>query len=344
VEAMAEGVEQVAALADPIGLVTERWTRPNGLIIERVRTPLGVIGVIYESRPNVTADAGALCLKAGDAVILRGGAGQDSLLGGGGDDLLLGGAGNDTIDGGDGVDTVSYEDAVNSIGVGVYLWRPSNHSQGDGGVDQLTNIENVTGSTVSDTLEGNSGDNVLRGLGGNDALVGHDGNDTLIGDDGEDFLRGRSGDDVLQGGASNDFLSGGEGNDTFDGGDGFDRASMFLIATDPQTGATVDLAVAGPQVDIPLMMVEIRLMGGSLPANLLCEFQPRPAELACPVGAASGSGPDLSDSHDHPVCVCAVFTCLLNLLRSPLPGSQDAAVVSIDEEEDTYIEAEGTDW
>ncbi|GLI20571.1 glutamate-5-semialdehyde dehydrogenase [Xanthobacter flavus] len=77
VEAMAEGVEQVAELADPIGLVTERWTRPNGLIIERVRTPLGVIGVIYESRPNVTADAAALCLRAGNAVILRGG--SDSL-------------------------------------------------------------------------------------------------------------------------------------------------------------------------------------------------------------------------------------------------------------------------
>ncbi|MFG1299380.1 glutamate-5-semialdehyde dehydrogenase [Xanthobacter sp. V3C-3] len=77
IEAMAEGVEQVAALADPVGKVTERWTRPNGMIIERVRTPLGVIGVIYESRPNVTADAAALCLRAGNAVILRGG--SDSL-------------------------------------------------------------------------------------------------------------------------------------------------------------------------------------------------------------------------------------------------------------------------
>ncbi len=73
VTAMAEGVEVVAALADPVGTVTERWTRPNGMTIERVRTPLGVVGVIYESRPNVTADAAALCLKAGNAVILRGG-------------------------------------------------------------------------------------------------------------------------------------------------------------------------------------------------------------------------------------------------------------------------------
>jgi glutamate-5-semialdehyde dehydrogenase len=73
IEAMAEGCDIVRALADPVGTVTESWTRPNGMTIERVRVPLGVIGVIYESRPNVTADAGALCLKAGNAVILRGG-------------------------------------------------------------------------------------------------------------------------------------------------------------------------------------------------------------------------------------------------------------------------------
>lgn len=73
VEAMATGVEQVAALEDPIGAVIAEWDRPNGLVIQRVRVPLGVIGIIYESRPNVTADAGALCLKSGNAVILRGG-------------------------------------------------------------------------------------------------------------------------------------------------------------------------------------------------------------------------------------------------------------------------------
>ncbi|MEM9999991.1 MAG: glutamate-5-semialdehyde dehydrogenase [Pseudomonadota bacterium] len=73
VEAMAEGVRAIAALADPVGEVIAAWKQPNGLSIERVRTPLGVIGVIYESRPNVTADAGALCLKSGNAVILRGG-------------------------------------------------------------------------------------------------------------------------------------------------------------------------------------------------------------------------------------------------------------------------------
>jgi glutamate-5-semialdehyde dehydrogenase len=73
IAAMAEGLDVVRALADPVGAVTERWTRPNGLVIERVRVPLGVVGIIYESRPNVTADAGALCLKAGNAAILRGG-------------------------------------------------------------------------------------------------------------------------------------------------------------------------------------------------------------------------------------------------------------------------------
>ena len=70
---MANGIRAIADLKDPIGEVIAEWDRPNGLHIERVRTPLGVIGVIYESRPNVTADAGALCLAAGNAVILRGG-------------------------------------------------------------------------------------------------------------------------------------------------------------------------------------------------------------------------------------------------------------------------------
>ncbi len=73
IEAIAAGVEVVRDLADPVGSVMDRWTRPNGMTIERVRVPLGVVGVIYESRPNVTADAGALCLKAGNAVVLRGG-------------------------------------------------------------------------------------------------------------------------------------------------------------------------------------------------------------------------------------------------------------------------------
>ena len=73
VEAMAAGVEQVAALEDPVGRLLGEWERPNGLRIRRVSVPIGVIGIIYESRPNVTADAGALCLMSGNAAILRGG-------------------------------------------------------------------------------------------------------------------------------------------------------------------------------------------------------------------------------------------------------------------------------
>ncbi len=73
IEAMARGLEEIAALPDPVGTVAAEWRRPNGLAIQRVRVPLGVIGIVYESRPNVTADAGALCLKSGNAAILRGG-------------------------------------------------------------------------------------------------------------------------------------------------------------------------------------------------------------------------------------------------------------------------------
>jgi len=73
VEQMAEGVEQVATLADPVGAISERVRRPTGIEVARMRVPLGVIGIIYESRPNVTADAAALCLKSGNACILRGG-------------------------------------------------------------------------------------------------------------------------------------------------------------------------------------------------------------------------------------------------------------------------------
>ena len=73
VDAMADGVAIVRGIADPVGTITESWQRPNGMTIERVRVPLGVIGVIFESRPNVAADAGVLCLKSGNAVILRGG-------------------------------------------------------------------------------------------------------------------------------------------------------------------------------------------------------------------------------------------------------------------------------
>jgi glutamate-5-semialdehyde dehydrogenase len=73
IEAIARSLEEIVTLPDPVGTVVAEWRRPNGLLIQRVRVPLGVIGIIYESRPNVTVDAGSLCLKAGNAAILRGG-------------------------------------------------------------------------------------------------------------------------------------------------------------------------------------------------------------------------------------------------------------------------------
>ena len=73
IEAMATGLEDIASLPDPVGTTVSEWTRPNGMVISRVRVPIGVIGIIFESRPNVTADAGALCMKSGNAAILRGG-------------------------------------------------------------------------------------------------------------------------------------------------------------------------------------------------------------------------------------------------------------------------------
>ncbi len=73
VEAMARGLDEIGALPDPVGSKIAQWTRPNGLVISRVRVPIGIIGVIYEARPNVTADAGALCIKSGNVVVLRGG-------------------------------------------------------------------------------------------------------------------------------------------------------------------------------------------------------------------------------------------------------------------------------
>jgi glutamate-5-semialdehyde dehydrogenase len=73
IDSMADGIATVREIADPVGVVTESWRRPNGMVIERVRVPLGVVAVIFESRPNVAADAGVLCLKSGNAVILRGG-------------------------------------------------------------------------------------------------------------------------------------------------------------------------------------------------------------------------------------------------------------------------------
>ena len=74
IESIARGLEEVAVLPDPVGAVDAEWTRPNGLVIRRVRVPIGVVAIVYEARPNVTADAGAICLKSGNVAILRGGA------------------------------------------------------------------------------------------------------------------------------------------------------------------------------------------------------------------------------------------------------------------------------
>jgi glutamate-5-semialdehyde dehydrogenase len=73
IQAMADGIRQVVALGDPVGKTLAGWTRPNGIAISKISTPIGVIGIIYESRPNVTSDAAILCIKTGNAVILRGG-------------------------------------------------------------------------------------------------------------------------------------------------------------------------------------------------------------------------------------------------------------------------------
>src|SRR5260370_17042504 len=73
INAMADGIATVREIPDPVGVVTESWQRPNGMVIERVRVPLGVVAVIFESRPNVAADAGVLCLKSGNPVILPAG-------------------------------------------------------------------------------------------------------------------------------------------------------------------------------------------------------------------------------------------------------------------------------
>ena len=73
IESISNGLEEISKLEDPVGKIIENWSRPNGLKIEKISIPLGVIGVIYESRPNVTTDASALCIKSGNSVILRGG-------------------------------------------------------------------------------------------------------------------------------------------------------------------------------------------------------------------------------------------------------------------------------
>ncbi len=165
-----------------------------------------------------------------------GGAGNDTMIGNGGDDQLTGGFGDDTIDGGAGGDVATWGDATNAVTVSLLL---QGQAQNTGwGNDTLTNIEYLSGSSFNDTLTGDQFNNSLNG---------QNGNDTLNGGDGDDAVRGQNGDDIMSGGLGNDFLTGGEGSDVIDGGDGIDRLGISLVATDPQTGATIDLNITTAQ-------------------------------------------------------------------------------------------------
>ncbi|HJV53156.1 MAG TPA: hypothetical protein VJ652_16935, partial [Noviherbaspirillum sp.] len=154
---------------------------------------------------NVTGGSGNDTITGGGGDnLLSGGAGNDSLDGGAGDDTLAGGSGNDTLTGGSGNDTADYGDDAGGVAVDL---DAGTGTDGNGGTDTLTDIENVTGGAGNDTISGNAGDNTLDGAGGDDQLSGGAGNDSLA---------GGAGDDTLKGGAGNDTLSGGDGNDTAD--------------------------------------------------------------------------------------------------------------------------------
>ncbi|WP_158637945.1 M10 family metallopeptidase C-terminal domain-containing protein [Sphingomonas ginsenosidivorax] len=163
----------------------------------------------------------------------------------------------DTLDGGVGIDTASYASATSAVNVSLLI--AGNQNTGGGGLDSLTSIENLSGSSFGDTLTGDAGANVLTGGFGNDTLNGGDGNDvlfgnqdndtlnggvgndTLYGGQGDDALFGNQGDDILVGGLGNDQLFGGQGNDTLDGGDGNDVI---------QGGVGVDVLTGGIGSDI----------------------------------------------------------------------------------------------
>lgn len=210
---------------------------------------------------NATGSAQGDTLWGDDSAnVLMGLAGNDSFVGGGGDDKIFGGLGNDTLrgqggadelDGGDGIDTVRYDWDTGPVTVNLAL------GTGLGGSaegDTLTNIENVFGSSQSDSLTGNelanviwgdggddgisanAGDDVLYGGDGNDTLWGHSGNDTLNGDAGNDDLAGHDGDDILVGGAGADDLDGGLGNDTADYSLSYEGITVDLSSALAQTG------------------------------------------------------------------------------------------------------------
>lgn len=185
----------------------------------------------------------------GDNDELAGGAGNDRLYGGAGDDELEGGAGTDIIDGGLDNDTASYANATGPVVVSLAL-QGAPQNTGGAGTDTLSNIENLVGSRLNDTLtgdefnngleggngidvlsgdagddglEGGAGNDVLHGGGDNDELAGDGGDDTLNGDEGDDELAGGAGNDILNGGDGDDDLAGGAGDDVLTGGEGSDR-------------------------------------------------------------------------------------------------------------------------
>ncbi len=206
--------------------------------------------------------------------ILNGGAGNDYLYsdegndilnGDAGDDRLEGGTGNDIINGGSGNDTVEYWQFTSTDhGVTSDLSQGTTSDDGSGGVDTLSNIENIRGSRWGDNLTGDDDDNELRGDGGNDVLNGLGGNDTLYGGSGDDILNGGSGHDKLFSGSGNDTLNGGSGNDelqgssgddTLNGDDGDDTLLGGSGADDLDGGAGTDrayygFAAAGVNVDL----------------------------------------------------------------------------------------------
>ena len=136
------------------------------------------------------------------ANFLKGGGGNDAMFGYGASDTLSGGEGNDAVDGGEGSDTADYSSAT--VGIVAEIWRGTITNDGQGGVDTITGIENLSGGIFNDLLAGNSGANVLSGLAGNDRLLSYEGNDTLSGGAGNDTLAGGSGNDALDGGADSD--------------------------------------------------------------------------------------------------------------------------------------------
>lgn len=151
--------------------------------------------------------------------VFFGRAGNDTLRGNGGDDTLRGGSGDDVLDGGDGVDFVSYfDDGQDTAGAGTGVTvnlAAGTATDNWGNTDTLSNIENVIGSFMADTITGDANDNVIFTLGGGDTVAGGAGNDTLIDFDGDSVMDGGDGDDILIGARGNDTLTGGSGADTY---------------------------------------------------------------------------------------------------------------------------------